>query len=232
VDETPGETVSMRDQTTGKTVSVSSGKTVSGHVTKSGGGGVAVVGDSGGHNSVVGLGMDGRSDGLLDDGLTGNSDWVGNLVGGVYVDGGGDLDDFLGVERSVVGNLNTTFNIVGFVDGVDLGLLGDDGGVGGDGATEDGGDGDGEMRGGRFDDTGGVAGDVGGLTEMDLFGDDWLGLDDSGDTGSLGVGGVGGGDDRGDGDRGGDRSGDSVAKVAGVAEMAQAEVSGVAQVSG
>jgi len=230
VDETSGETVSMRHQTTGKTVSVSSGKTVSGH----GSGGVAVVGDSWGHNSVVGLSVDGGSDCLLDDWFTGNSHWVGNLVGGVYVDGGGDLDDFLGVERSVVGNLNTTFNIVGFVDGVDLGLLGDDGGVGGDGATEDGGDGDGEMRGGRFDDAGGVAGDVGGLAEMDLFGDDWLGLVDGGDTGSLGLGGVGGGDDRGDGDRGGhsDRGGDSVAEVAGVAEMAQAEVAGVAQVSG
>jgi len=204
----------MSDNSTGETVAIPMGERGS------------TVGNSGGNSDMVGLSVDSGSEGLLDDGLTGNGDGVGNLIGGIDMDGGWDLNDLFGVDGDIIRNIDATFDIVGFVDGVDLGLLGDDGWVGGDGSTEDGGDSDGEMGGRGLDDACGVAGHIGGLAQVDLFGDNGLGLVDGGHTGSLGLSGVGGGNDRGDGGSVSDSHRGGVGQSgASVAQVAQAEVS-------
>jgi hypothetical protein len=155
-------------------------------------------GVGGGSNiGVMGVGDDGGSNGVLDDGLASNSHRDRDLIGSIHMDGGGDLDDLLGVEGSVIGSIHTPLDKDGLLDVVDLSHVLDDGGVVCDRSSQDGGDGDGEMRGGGLDDPGFIAGHVAGLSEVDLLGDDRGGLVDSGDALGLGVGGVGGWDGRG-----------------------------------
>jgi len=133
------------------------------------------------------------SDGLLDDGLSLDGNWVWDVVWSVNMDWGGDLDDLLGVERSVIRGIVWLLDLDWGLDVVDL-LLGlDNWGVDGLGSLEDGWDGDGEMWGGGLQDSGVVAGDVVGGAVVDLLGDNWGGLVDGGHALSLGGGGVRGG---------------------------------------
>ena len=158
--------------------------------------GVSEVGGGSGVSGnvvVMGVGDDGSGDGLLDDGLSLDSHGVRDVVGGVNVDGGGDLHDLLGVVGGVIGDLDPPLDVHGLVDGVDLGLGLDNGSGDGLGSFEDGRDLDGKMRGGGLVDGGGVSGHVGGLTIVDLLGHNGGGLVDAGHTLGLGVGGVGGG---------------------------------------
>merc|ERR1719315_677458 len=136
----------------------------------------------GAHNSgvdvVLGVGDHGGSLGVLHDGLALDGHGVGDVVGGVHMDGGGDLDDVLLVDGDIIG---------------DLDLLLDDGGVVGDGAPEDGGHGDGEVGGGGLQDPGGVPGDEAGLSVVNLLGDHGGGLVHGGHALGLGGGDIGGG---------------------------------------
>ena len=109
----------------------------------------------------------------------------------------GNLDDLLGVEGGVIGSVVWLVDEDRVLHLVDLLLDGDDGSVDSLSSPEDGGDGDGEVGGGWLDDPGGVSGDVVGLSEVDLLGDDRSRLVDSGDSLSLAVGGEGGGGGRG-----------------------------------
>jgi len=149
--------------------------------------------DSGGSRGgldMVGVSHHGGGHGLLHDGLALHGNWVGNVVGSINMDGGGNLNDLLGVEGSVIGSIERLVDEDWVLDLVNLlhGLH--NGGVDSLGSPEDGGDGDGKVRGGWLDDPGGVAGDVVGLAEVDLLGDDRGGLVDGGDSLSLMDGGV------------------------------------------
>jgi len=144
--------------------------------------------DSGGSRGgldMVGVSHHGGGHGLLHDGLALHGNWVGNVVGSINMDGGGHLHDLLGVEGSVIGSIVRLVDKDWLLDLVNLlnGLH--NGGVDSLGSPEDGGDGDGKVRGGWLDDPGGVAGDVVGLAEVDLLGDDRGGLVDGGDSLSL-----------------------------------------------
>jgi len=168
-------------------------------VSNSAGGGVSGVpgvgggSDDTGVGNMVGVGNNGRGNGLLVDGLSLDRGGDGDVVGGVNVDGGGHGDDVILVHGHVVGHLNATLHHNGVLDVVDLDLLLHDGGVVGNGSPQDGGDGDGKMGGGGLKDPGGVAGHVAGLSEVDLLGDDGGGLVHGGNSGSLGAGGEGSG---------------------------------------
>jgi hypothetical protein len=159
-------------------------------------GSVAVAKSSGGGRGgldMVGVGHHGGGHGLPHDGLALDGHGDGDVVGSVNMDGGGHLHDLLGVERSVVGGIEGLVDEDGVLDLVNLlhGL--DHWGVDSLASPEDGWDGDGKVRGGWLDDPGGVPGHVVGLTEVDLLGHDGGGLVDGGDSGSLGLDGVGGG---------------------------------------
>ena len=156
-----------------------------------GSGSIAEGGDGGGGGlDVVGVGHHGGGHGLPHDGLSLDGDWDGDVVGSVNMDGGGNLNDLLGVEGGVEGGIVRLVDEDGVLDLVNLlhGL--DNGGVDSLGSPEDGWDGDGKVRGGGLDDPGGVAGHVVGLTEVDLLGDDRGRLVDGGDSLCLMDGGV------------------------------------------
>jgi len=155
-------------------------------------GGLDRAGDSSMGN-MVGVGHHSGGNRLLDDGLTLDWDGVGGIVRSINMDGGGDLDNVGGGEGGVIGDGNLTLNKDGGLDIVYLNLAVDDGSIDGLGSLEDSGDLDGEMRGGRLQDSGVVSGDIAGLSIVDLLGDDGLRLVDSGDSGSLSNSGVGGG---------------------------------------
>merc|ERR1719468_404800 len=164
---------------------------------------------------MMGVGYNGGGNGLLDDGLTLDGNGVGNVIGG----------------------LNTTFNIDRLVHGVDLGLGLNDGGTNGLGATENSGDLDGEMGGGGLVDGGGVAGDIVGLSEMNLLGYNGSGLVDGGHTCSLGVNGVGGGEGDGSSGMGNSNGGGGVSNSNGGSGSSQgsggiAKVTGIAKMTG
>ena len=159
--------------------------------------------------SCVTSGKDGLSDGLnvvvaddgsslnvLDDGLAGN--------------GGGDLDDLLDWLDDIIGDIVGPGNIVGLVDNVGLLLDGDDGGVDLGGSTESSGDGNVKLGDGWLENLGGVAGNVGGGSKVNLLADLGWGLVDGGDGGSDDGGGAVGSWDRdgssGDGHGGSDGS--------------------------
>jgi len=166
-------------------------------------GGQSVDSSNSGHSSgvvgidssvgVVGHGVDGLSNGLLDDGLALDGDGVGHGIRLVNMHGSGHLDDVLLVDRHVIGHLNTSLNIDGLVDGVDLGLSLDNGSVDRLGVPQVGADADGQEGGGGLVDVGGVSGHVAGLAVVHLLGDHRGGLGIGGHTSSLGLGGIGGG---------------------------------------
>jgi hypothetical protein len=156
------------------------------------GGGLHGAGDSGVGN-VVGVSHDSGGNGLLDDGLAGDGHRDGHVVGGVHIDGHGHRDDVILEDGDVIRDGDLALDQDGGLDIVDLGLLGDDGGVVGNGPLEDGGHSNGEMGGGGLEDPGVVSGDVAGLSEVDLLGHDGGGLVDGGGAHSLCGSGVGGG---------------------------------------
>jgi len=134
--------------------------------------------------SVSGVGEDGGSDGLnvvvtddgsslnaLDDWLTG--DWGGDSVwdGLGNVDSGGDLNNLLDWLDDIIGDIVGPGNLVGLVDNVGLLLDSDDGGVDLGGSTESSWDGNIKLGDCWLEDLSGVAGNVGGLAQMNLLAD-------------------------------------------------------------
>jgi len=146
----------------------------------------------GGHSllDVVGLSHHRGGHGLPHDGLSLDGDGDGDVVRSINMDGSWNLDDLLGMEGSVIGSVVWLVDVDWVLNLVDLLLDLDNGSVDSLGSLEDGGDGNGKVRGGGLEDPGGVAGDVAGLSEVDLLGDDRGGLVDGGDSRGLAVGGV------------------------------------------
>ena len=145
------------------------------------GGSGNAVGGGGAGNVVGGGGVGGGSDGLdvvlpddgstldtLDDGLTGDGGGDGVGDGPGNVDGGGDLNDLLNGLDDIVGDIVGPGDLVGLVDDVGLLLDGDDGGVDLGASTEGSGDGNVEVGDGGLQDLSGVAGNIGGLAEVNL----------------------------------------------------------------
>jgi len=152
-------------------------------------GGSSISGNSGGSNGsidMVGVSHDSGGNGLLDDGLSLDSDWVWDIVRGINMDGGWDLDDLLGVEGSIIRGINLALNEDGILDIVDFSLGLDNGGVDSVGSLKDSWDSDGKMGGGWLVDLGGISGHIAGLSKVDLLGDNWGGLVDGGHSSSLG----------------------------------------------
>lgn len=148
-----------------------------------------ISGNSGGSNSgidMVRVSHDSGGNGLLDDGLSLDSDWVWDIVRGINMDGGWDLDDLLGVEGSIIRGINLALNEDGILDIVDFSLGLDNGGVDSVGSLKDSWDSNGKMGGGWLVDLGGISGHIAGLSKVDLLGDNWGGLVDGGHSSSLG----------------------------------------------
>ena len=146
--------------------------------------------NSGGSLDMVRVSHDWSSLGPLDDGLSLDSDWDGDIVWGINMDWGGNLDNLVGGEGGVIRSIVWLVDKDGFLDVVDLSLGLDNGSVDGLGSLEDSWDLDGEVRSGGLQDSGGVSGDIVGLTKVDLLGDHGGGLVDSGDTLGLSNSGV------------------------------------------
>jgi len=155
-----------------------------------GSGEMSVTKSSGGSVDMVGVSHDSGGNGLLDDGLSLDSDWDVDIVRGVNMDGGWDLDDLLGVEGSVIRGINLALNEDRALDIVDLSLGLHNGGVDSLGSPEDGRDSDRKMRSGWLVDLGGVSGHIAGLSKVHLLGDHRGGLVHGGHASSLCGGGV------------------------------------------
>jgi len=149
-----------------------------------------ISGNSGGGIDMVRVSHDSGGNGLLDDGLSLDGDWVRDIVRGINMDGGWDLNDPLGVEGSIKRGINLALNEDGILDIVDFSLGLDNGGVDSVGSPEDSWDSDGKMGGGWLVDPGGISGHIAGLSKVHLLGDNWGGLVDGGHSSSLGCGGV------------------------------------------
>ena len=121
-----------------------------------GGRGIAMSNGSS-DGSVVGVGDDGSSHGLSHNGLSNNRDGVGDGIGFVNMNWSGDLNNLFSEDGDIIGYLDTSLNIDGLIDGVDLGLGLDNGGVDGLGSLEDSGHLDGKMGGGRLVNSSGIA---------------------------------------------------------------------------
>jgi len=153
--------------------------------------GSSISGDSGGGSvDMVRVSHNSRGNRLLDDGFALNGNWVWDVVRGINMDGGWDLNDVLGVEGSIIWGINLTLNEDRILDVVDFSLGLDNGGIDSVGSLEDSWDSDGKMRGGWLVDLGGISGHIAGLSKVHLLGDNWGGLVDGGDSSSLGVGGI------------------------------------------
>ena len=202
---------------------MSDGKGGSAGITVRGGSISQTFGDDG-----LGVGLnvvvvnDGSSLNTLDDGLTGDGGWDSVWDGPGNVDGGGDLNDLLDWLDDIIGDIVGPWNLIGLVDNVGLLLDGDDGGVDLGGSTESSGDGNVKLGDGWLEDLGGVAGNVGGGSKVDLLADLGWGLVDGGDWGSDDGGGAvgcGGRDGGGDGgSNGGSVGGGDGSSVRGSAE--------------
>jgi len=154
-------------------------------------------GGSGGNSSdrgssvdVVGVGHNSRGNGLLDDGLSLNGNWDGDVVGSINMDWGGDLDNLLGQERSVIRSIIRLLDMDWGLDIVDLSLGLDNRGVDSLGSLEDSWDSNGKMGGSWLVDLGGISGNIAGLSIVNLLGDNWCGLVNGGDSSSLSSSGV------------------------------------------
>jgi len=170
-----------------------------------------------GDNVGVVMSDNGSSLDLLDNGMTLNRCRyiIGNRFG--HMDGSGHLNDPLDMFDHVIGNIVGLLNRDGLVNGVDLLLDLDNGSIDGLGALQGGRDGDLEVGDGGFQDLGGVSGDVSGLSQVDLFGDDGSGFVDGSDVGFLGLSHVGSGKR----DGGGSGNGSGVKEGSGVSSMSQ-----------
>jgi len=154
-------------------------------------------GGSGGNSSdrgssvdVVGVGHNSRGNGLLDDGLSLNGNWDGDVVGSINMDWGGDLDNLLGQERSVIRSIIRLLDMDWGLDIVDLSLGLDNRGVDSLGSLEDSWDSNGKMGGGWLVDLGGISGHIASLAKVNLLGNNRGGLVDSGYSSTLCGGGV------------------------------------------
>ena len=145
----------------------------------------SITNGSGSSVDMVGVSHNRGSDSLLDDGLS--LDWGGDsdIVWSINMDGGWDLNDLLGVEGSIIRGINLALNKDWALDIVDLSLCLDNGGIDGLGSLEDSWDSNGKMGGGWLVDLGGISGNIAGLSIVNLLGDNWCGLVNGGDSGSL-----------------------------------------------
>jgi len=135
------------------------------------------------------LSYDSRGSGLLDNGLTRDSNRDGDIVRGIHMDWDRDLNNVILVDWGIIGDVDLTLNQDRGLDIVDLNLFLDDGGIVGNRSLEDSWDSNGKMRGGGLEDPGVVARDIAGLSKVDLLGDNGGRLVDSGDSRSLSSGG-------------------------------------------
>ena len=109
------------------------------------------------------------------------------------MDRGRDFDNLLDMFDDIVGDVVGLFNGDGLVDGVDFLFNSDSSGVGGHSSLQGSGDSDFEVRDGGLQDVGGVARNVRGLSQVNLFGDDGGGLVDGGYVSFFGLGDMRGG---------------------------------------
>lgn len=147
-------------------------------------------------DGMTGVGHNSGGNSLLDNGLTGDSNRDRDIVRGINMDRGGHLDDVVLVDRGIIRDGNLTLNQDRGLDIVDLDLFLDDGGIVSKGSLEDSWDSNGQMRGGRLQDSGVVSRDIVGLSKVDLLGDNGGRLVNSGNSGSLSNSGVRGGGSR------------------------------------
>merc|ERR1712228_408837 len=106
------------------------------------------------------------------------------------MDWGGDLNNLLGQERSVIRSIIRLLDMDWGLGIVDLSLGLDNRGVDSLGSLEDSWNSNWKMGGGRLVDLGGISGNIAGLSIVNLLGDNWCGLVNSGDSGSLSSSGV------------------------------------------
>jgi len=137
-------------------------------------------------DSMTRVGHNSRGLGLLDNGLTGNSNRDRDIVWGINMDRCGHRDNVILVDRGIIRDGNLTLNKDWGLDIVDLNLFLDDGGIVSKRSLEDSWDSNRQMRGGRLQDSGVIARDIVGLSKVNLLGDDWFRLVNSGNSGSLG----------------------------------------------
>jgi hypothetical protein len=145
-----------------------------------------VDGDGSGGSAigVSGMGNDGGSDGLnvvvTDDGssLDTLDDWLTSNWGGDSVwdrlgnmDSGGDLNNLLDWLDDIIGDIVGPGNFVGLVDNVGLLLDSDNGGVDLGGSTKSSWDSNVKIGDCWLEDLSGIAGDVGGLSQVNLLAD-------------------------------------------------------------
>jgi len=146
--------------------------------------------NSRGSLDMVRVGDDWGSNGLLDDWLTLDWDRDMNIVWGINMDWGWDLDDLFGVERSIIRGIIRLVDKDGLLDIVDLSLGLDNWGVDGLGSLQDSWDSNWKMWGSGLKDSGVVSGDIAGLSIVNLLGHNWSWLVHSCHTLSLGNCGV------------------------------------------
>merc|ERR1712213_211370 len=126
--------------------------------------------NSRGSLDMVRVGDDWGSNGLLDDWLTLDWDRDMNIVWGINMDWGWDLDDLFGVERSIIRGIIRLVDKDGLLDIVDLSLGLDNWGVDGLGSLQDSWDSNWKMWGSGLKDSGVVSGHIAGLSIVKLVG--------------------------------------------------------------
>ena len=109
------------------------------------------------------------------------------------MDRGRDFDNLFDMFDDIVRDIVGLFNRDGLVDGVDFLLDGDSGGVGGHSSFQGSGDSNFEVGDGWFQDVGGIARDVRGLSQVNLFGDNGGRLVDGSYVSFFGLGDMRGG---------------------------------------
>jgi len=134
---------------------------------------------------MVRVGHNSRGNSLLDNGLSLNGNWDGDVVGSINMDWGGDLNNLLGQERSVIRSIIRLLDMDWGLDIVDLSLGLDNRGIDSLGSLEDSWDSNWKMGGGWLMDLGGISRNIAGLSIVNLLGDNWCGLVNGGDSGSL-----------------------------------------------
>merc|ERR1719500_2060482 len=127
--------------------------------------------NSWGSVDMVRVSDDSRGDRFLDDRFSLDSDWVGDIVRSINMDGGWDLNDLYGVEWGIIRSINLALNKDGVLDIVDFSLGLDNGGIDSVGSPEDSWDSDGKMRGCWLVDLGGISRNIAGLSKVHLLGD-------------------------------------------------------------
>ncbi len=127
---------------------------------------------------------------LLDDGFTLDRDRVGHRDRLGHMVRSGHLHNSLHRLDHFIGHIVGLLNMDRLVDGMHLLLHSDNRGSHGLGTLEGSGHSNLEVRNGRLQDLSGIAGNVGSLAQVNLLGDDGLGLVQGGDIGQLFLGDV------------------------------------------